>query len=276
MNKILIHTAFALAFGTVALASHAATLVNGNVLTITTGNYAYDSDGNPVDVSSGSWFGCDCNANNAISGTEKSSMAQGTTGIVIGVATLPGASHSGDPLPGDTNAIDAPYSFLGNTGSHYTTVGVTGSTGSGLDMSGWTYTWNGIPAINMGSGAWGAGYSNGVGNFVWDGVYGHGYTLDYHARAAHGDPSGFGDVGFAWHFEGVVAVPEASTYGMMLAGLGLVGFAARRRKRRVFSRIAANLAATRWPWTYNHERPNMASDGTRDMETETCDLAPPL
>jgi hypothetical protein len=25
-------------------------------------------------------------------------------------------------------------------------------------------------------------------------------------------------------------VPEASTYGMMLAGLGLVGFAVRRRK----------------------------------------------
>lgn len=29
------------------------------------------------------------------------------------------------------------------------------------------------------------------------------------------------------------AVPEASTYGMMVAGLGLVGFAARRRTRRV-------------------------------------------
>ena len=34
-----------------------------------------------------------------------------------------------------------------------------------------------------------------------------------------------------WRLEGVMAtVPEASTYGMMLAGLGLVGFAVRRRK----------------------------------------------
>lgn len=34
-----------------------------------------------------------------------------------------------------------------------------------------------------------------------------------------------------WRLEGTIAaVPEASTYGMMLAGLGLVGFAVRRRK----------------------------------------------
>jgi hypothetical protein len=229
MNKSLIHTAFALAFGTVAFTAQAATLVNGNVLTITTGNYAYDSDGNPVDVSSGSWFGCDCNANNAISGTEKLTLSQGTTGIVIGVATLPGASHSGDPLPGDTNAIDAPYSFFGNTASDYTTIGITGGT-AGLDMSNWKMAWNGINT-NMGSGAWGAGYSNGVGNFVWDGVYGHGYTLDFHARVPLGEPTGTGGVGYAWHFEGIVAVPEASTCGMMLAGLGLVGIAARRRKQ---------------------------------------------
>lgn len=37
-----------------------------------------------------------------------------------------------------------------------------------------------------------------------------------------------------WIMNGTIAaVPEASTYGMMLAGLGLVGFAARRRTRRV-------------------------------------------
>jgi hypothetical protein len=31
---------------------------------------------------------------------------------------------------------------------------------------------------------------------------------------------------------GTTLVPEASTYGMMLAGLGLVGFAARRKLRK--------------------------------------------
>lgn len=47
------------------------------------------------------------------------------------------------------------------------------------------------------------------------------------------DPDAAGFAGFTaqWRYEGTVAaVPEASTYGMMLAGLGLVGFAVRRRK----------------------------------------------
>ena len=36
--------------------------------------------------------------------------------------------------------------------------------------------------------------------------------------------------GFSANFNMAAPVPEASTYGMMLAGLGLVGFAVRRRK----------------------------------------------
>jgi hypothetical protein len=51
------------------------------------------------------------------------------------------------------------------------------------------------------------------------------------------DPTFAGFSGWTaqWNYDGVVggniaAVPEASTYGMMLAGLGLVGFAVRRRK----------------------------------------------
>jgi hypothetical protein len=231
MNKILIQTAFALAFGTVTLTTQAATLVNGNVLTITSGVPTYDSNGNLAGVSSGSWFGCDCNGNNALTSNELTPLSQGTTGIVVGVATLPGASHAGAPLLGDTNAIDAPYSFFGNTASDATSIGITGSTAAGLDMSGWKWAWSGVPVVNMGSGAWGAGFSNGIGNFVWDGVYGHAYTLDYHARFPEGDPSGIGYVAVGWHFEGVVAVPEASTYAMMLAGLGLVGLATQRRKR---------------------------------------------
>lgn len=38
--------------------------------------------------------------------------------------------------------------------------------------------------------------------------------------------------GFSANFNFTAPVPEASTYGMMLAGLGLVGFAARRRKTK--------------------------------------------
>jgi hypothetical protein len=66
------------------------------------------------------------------------------------------------------------------------------------------------------------------------------YSLDWTSTIQ----SGTGDVstgndsfdGFTadWHIEGIATtapVPEASTYGMMLAGLGLVGFAVRRRNR---------------------------------------------
>lgn len=73
---------------------------------------------------------------------------------MIGAITSPGASHTGAPTAGDTNAITAPWSLFGSTGSDYTTVGITGDTVNGLNMSGWTGTWNGILAIPMGSGSW--------------------------------------------------------------------------------------------------------------------------
>ncbi len=77
-------------------------------------------------------------------------------------------------------------------------------------------------------------YTNGVAKFSWSGVDGSAYTLDYLATVPLGDASGFGGVKYALHLEGTVAmVPEASTYGMMLAGLGLVGFMASRRRKSV-------------------------------------------
>src|SRR3569623_364568 len=55
------------------------------------------------------------------------------------------------------------------------------------------------------------------------------------ARASYITTAPFANQTGYWHITGVAtaavaAVPEASTYGMMLAGLGLVGFAVRRRK----------------------------------------------
>jgi hypothetical protein len=113
-------------------------------------------------------------------------------------------------------------------------------------MSGWSFVYNGLPAnpgVELGTGAWtptnavaasmaATGYTNGTGVFSWDGAYGDAYTLDYTATVPNGNPSGFGGYKWAFHLTGTVqAVPEATTYGMMLAGLGLVGFAARRRYR---------------------------------------------
>lgn len=56
----------------------------------------------------------------------------------------------------------------------------------------------------------------------------YGATIRYVGTVQGGTFDGFQS---NWRLEGVMAaVPEASTYGMMLAGLGLVGFAVRRRK----------------------------------------------
>lgn len=244
-------TMFALAIGAVgiltAVTTHAATLNNGDSLSIATGIYSLDENGDPNNIASGSWYAWDAPMSPlAINGYEKSALSQGTTGIVIGQATSPGASHNGSPVGSDTNAIDAPFSFLGTTGSHYTVTGITGSTTTGLDMSGWHFTYNGVvPGANMGSGAWTptnaaangmatSGYANGIGVFNWDGIYGHTYTLDYTTTIPLGDPTGLGTTGFAFHLTGTVAaaVPETSTYGMMLAGIGLMGIATAKRRKQ--------------------------------------------
>lgn len=243
MSKSQIRIALGLAFGVVTPTTYAVSVNNGDTLSIYAGVNSYDSNGNFSGVSSGSWLGMDTDGSSKISGAEKVALSQGTVGLTIGSTTSAGASHSGAPTVGDTNAITAPWNFFGNTGSDYLTSPVTGSTTTGLNFSGWTITWNGIPAINMGGGAWGTGYSNSIANFVWNGSYDHSYVLDYHATVPLGDLSGFGGVKYALHLEGCLAldggcvdappppIPEASTFSMLLSGLGLVSLVTLRRNR---------------------------------------------
>ena len=241
-------TMFALAIGSAgimgAMSASAATMTPGWTMSITAGVPTFDGSGTYTGVSSGSWFAMDTDGGSKIAGTEKVALSQGTAGIVIGATTTPGASHPGAPTAGDTNAITAPWNFFGNTGSDYVTTGITQTSATTLNMSGWTVTWNGVPVIPMGSGAWTplnaaaagmatSGYANGVGVLNWNGVSGSTYTLDYTATVPLGDASGFGGVKYGLHLTGVAAVPEASTYGMMLAGLGLVGFVASRRRKSI-------------------------------------------
>ncbi len=229
MNMTLVCTAILSSLTTiVSVSTQAATLNTGDVLTITAA--VLDTNGY---VTGGSYYATDNNADSNISPPEKVALAQGTTGLIIGVTTTPGAYHNGTPTPSDTNAITAPDTFMGNTGSWYTTVPITGGTTNGLNMSGWDWAWNGISSIPLGGLAWQPGnclalgcsghtFTNGVALFQWDGVYGDAYTLDFTSTVQPGDPSGLGGVQFYTHLQGVVsAVPLPA--GVWLLGSGLLG-----------------------------------------------------
>lgn len=231
MSNSIIHTAILAVIGTVAcLETQAATLNNGDMLTITTGNYSYDVDGNIANIPSGSYYGVDTNGNHTIEGVEKIQLAQGTTGLVIGVTSVAGE-------------VTAPDTFFSATGYWLFTIAPTGSTEGGLDMRGWNWPWNGVPSIPLGSGAWQPGncadlgcsgytFTEGIGRLQWDGTYGHAYTLDFASTVPLGDSSGFGGVQFYTHLEGAVAVPEPTPALLFVVALPILFGLARKRKTR--------------------------------------------
>ncbi len=259
MKKKILSAVIVSSLGAVtSLGAQAATVNYGDVLHITSAVTAYDSNGNYAGVTAGSYYGIDfITYDGAITTVEKIALSEGTAGLVIGVTSTPGASHSGAPTAGDTNAVTAPDLFLGNTGSWYFTSPVTGNTTNGLDMSGWNWSWNGNPSIPLGSLAWqptncvdlgcaGYTFTGGIGLFQWDGVYGHAYTLDFTSTGVHGDPTGFGDVRFYTHLEGIVtAAPVPVPAAVWLFGSGLAGLLGLARRRKSLSgRPGLNLGRT--------------------------------
>jgi hypothetical protein len=238
MIKLMLSAVLLATVGTLTInETRAAAVNNGDVLTITSPTYNPDTGY----ISSGSFFVMDMNGDGAAGGFEKSGLSQGTTGIVIGRTTPQGANHTGSPTASDTNAVDQPWFFFANTGSDYLRVAVTGNTTSGLDLSGWTVTWNGIPAINMGSGPWkptncasfgcgGHTFTSGNAQFTWDGVYGHSYVLNYAAIVPRDGTTSFGGVHYFLHLEGTV-VPIPAAFWLLASGLiGLMGTTWRRKK----------------------------------------------
>ena len=146
-------------------------------------------------------------------------------------------SGAGQDLIGDINvAYGSSFTFFGNPvnvfsgDGTYAPYGGTPVTGGNpisamvdadagtitVDLSSWTAFWNGTN-FNQGTAA---------ATGSWDAVTGA-YDIAWSSTVVGGPFNG--QTG-NWSLQGVAAVPEASTYGMMLAGLGLVGFAVRRRK----------------------------------------------
>ena len=169
-----------------------------------------------------------------VGGTQNPNSTDG--GILLLTAqpasTLPppkgtvGLSGSHDKAPNytyDFGPIDRPWSFFGNTGEHFQatpTISADPAAGT-IDMTGWTVTWNGIAAINMGTGP--------LGSFT---VSDSNYTVNYAATVPVGDPSGFGGVPYALHLEGRIvpaAIPEPAS--LLLIGSGLLGLLALAKRK---------------------------------------------
>jgi len=197
-------------------------------------------------TATGSHTGSPFGAANNYTGTNLVQVGMDTLGNPIymtngsgGLVTMTTTEHPG---------VDEPWGFFGNTGMDYLTKAVTvtndfsNGTKKNLDFSGWTVTWNGIPAIPMNSGAWGTGtsYGNGTARIICAGPSANScstsstFTLDYYATVPVGDPSGFGGVQYQLHMTGhvdpaaVVPVPAA----VWLFGSGLVGMAAVARRKK--------------------------------------------
>lgn len=221
------------------------TLPNGIVLLgLEPGVQQLNPDGSKLNVTVGSWFGMDTGGDSRMAGNEKTALQPGPDGGLI-MRSLQAAtgSHSGPPNGSENASVDVPWSFFGNTGLHFTSinppVAIGGNTGNGIDMSGWRVTWNGISAINMGTGAWNPGncdalnittcsFANGVAQFSWvdedlsGGISdGDTYRLIYAATVPLGDPSGFGGVRYMLNLTGTITVipPPTTTIGTLTNGI---------------------------------------------------------
>lgn len=122
------------------------------------------------------------------------------------------------PLATDDN----PFGGVAVAGGNFVSGTATANSIT-MDLSSWTQNWgnNGGTNFNTGANPVTGSYDSSTGAF----------SMSWNTTISGGS---FDGQTAYWTFNGVAAaVPEASTYGMMLAGLGLVGFAVSRRRKLV-------------------------------------------
>lgn len=169
-----------------------------------------------------------------------------------------GQLDANDGAPGITAAVTGFIDTVAGTfslASNDTFFGVNWSTSGGTLFGPGTYTVSTVdpaPAVSGGTYTFtvGAGQLGGQVDFAWGGTTGIDVVMVWNVATVGGittytstdwDSNGTPGAGmidgpfqnFSANFNmqhAAAPVPEASTYGMMLAGLGLVGFAVRRRK----------------------------------------------
>jgi len=214
-NKLLITSIFAAMAVATSTASHAI-LSSNAALNFNPGTTTLTYHGTSV-INGGSYFGMDTDGNSLIMANERIAIQQ-LNGIFLGLAQPASGSHSGMPDGTESPDIDVPWSFFANTGLHSASTPTTVLSASGntatVDFSGWVVEWNGITnGIPMGSGAWEAGFTNGVAQVTCavDCSQGDTYILNYSSSVPIGDPSGFGGVQYTLHLEGTVGSGVATT-----------------------------------------------------------------
>ncbi|MEK6775305.1 MAG: putative metal-binding motif-containing protein, partial [bacterium] len=198
MSMLSMLTSFFLLLGLNSSAV-AASLPNGTLLTIDNG-FEGASSYFTMAVTSTTILTTQIRSTTA-TGTQHAKSTMG--GILLGTPQAAGSgSHIGTTTSADSNSIDAPWNFFFNTGEHFqSAAGITDNGDGTLNMAGWNVSWNGIPAINMGSGP------AGVFNKSADGTH---YSLDYYATVPLGDPSSFGGVPYGLHIQGRIVLPACT------------------------------------------------------------------
>lgn len=204
-DKLVMRMLVGLSFASASLSVQAA-LPDGAVLEFIAGVPSYDSSGNPVDVSSGSYFAVDFNGNGVFTGNEKTAMAM-HEGVIIGASQPASGSHAGVVDGSETPSIDAPWNFFGNAGMFQTLSPVVDYGDGTLDFSGLGATWAGISNIPIGDTARTPIPDTLRATIVCTNTpcqVGDNYVLTYTGHVPMGHPSGFGGVLFGLHLEGTI------------------------------------------------------------------------